>query len=395
MLIPFIPSIRDKPNHMKKLVFLFLLAPLFLFGQSNQDATVSKDTVGIDEVEWIDYYTLHQKETNKPFTGVVKFDGQLNTGNSSRSKRKGRFLQDTSFVSTVNFVSGKAKGIYTVWGKENGQKKSEITLAVVQRSSGYGLKLVGNGPYTHWYKNGQMAIKGRFINGKKSSRNRVWYKNGQLKTEAYYNFGTPSGRFIIWDENGEKSYERYFYNRKVIRRIERDKNGKIVKEWPEIDKDSSGLKIFINEVISILKSKDYDALEKLIISKEDFIKIQLGDTKKDISNQVKEINEGWSKHISKSMDKTKKERVWKRLEKETISTIIYDYKLINKDKSSKKIKWPKSVNFDFTKAALVVAEVTILLADYSSWKIKMNLLYVNNRWCFMFGGSLVDVEYMN
>ncbi len=353
---------------------------------------VTKDTVDINEVEWIDYYTLHQKETNKPFTGVVKFDGELNY----RNKRKGRFLLNNYYYSAVTFVSGKVDGLYTVWGKESGQKKSEITLSVVPLSSGYGRRITGNGPYTHWYTNGQMAAKGYLINGKKSSVRKVWYKNGQLKTEANYRFGTPEGRFMIWDENGQKSYERYYYNRKVIRKIERDENGKVVKEWPAIDKDTFGLKIFINEIVSILKSKNYDALKNLIISKEDFININFGDKEKEVFNYVKRINEGWSKYVAASIDKTKKERIGEHVEKRTISTIIYDYSLINEDKTSKKIKWPKSINYDLTKATFVTADITILFAHYSSFKIKMDLSYINNRWCFIpTGSALVEGEFIH
>jgi antitoxin component YwqK of YwqJK toxin-antitoxin module len=376
---------------LKKFVLFLIITPTFLIGQSNKDAMVIKDTVGINEVEWIDYYALHQKDTNKPFTGVVKFDGELNY----RNKRKGRFLLNNYYFSAVTFVSGKVDGLYTVWGKESGQKKSEITLSVVPLSSGYGLQITGNGPYTLWYKNGQMADKGYFINGKRSSRRREWYKNGQLKAEANYNFGTPEGKFMIWDENGQKSYERYFHDRKVIRKIERDKNGKIIKEWPAIDKDTYGLKIVLNEIVSILKLKNYDAFKKLIISKEDFINIQFGDKENELSNQVKKISKEWSKLVSKSIDKTRKERAGELFEKRTISAIVYNYILMNEDKTSKKVKWPKSINYDISKATLATAEITILLAHYSSFKIKMYLSYINNRWCFIPNGRLFKIEYIN
>jgi len=377
---------------LKKLFLFLIITPAFLIGQSNQDAKVSKDTVAIDQVEWIDYYTLHQKETNKPFTGVVKLDGELNYSN----KRKGRFLLDNYYYSTVTFVSGKVDGLYTVWGKESGQKKLQKTLSVVPLSSGYGLKITGNGHYTHWYKNGQMAAKGYLINGKRNHRSTTWYKNGQLKTKANYYFGTPEGSFMIWDENGKKSYERYFYKRKVIRKIERDENGKIVKEWPAIDKDTYGLKIFINDVVSTLKAENYDALEKLIISKEDFINIQFGDEEKQLSNHIKRMTEGWSKFVASSIDQTKKERIGELVEKRTIATIIYDYSIMNEDKTTKEIKWPKSINYDLTKARYVGAEITILFARYSSFKIRMNLSYINKKWCFVpTGNELVKREYLH
>lgn len=378
---------------MKKLVLFLIITPTFLIGQSNQDAMVTKDTVGINEVEWIDDYTLHQKENNKPFTGVVKFDGELNY----RNNKKGRFNLNNYYFSNVTFISGKVNGLYTVWGKESGQKKSEITLSVVQLSSGYGLKITGNGPYTHWYKNGQMATKGYLMNGEKSHITRVWYKNGQLKTEANYRFGTPEGRFITWDENGQKSYERYYYDGKVIRKIEWDENGNIVKEWPEVDEDKYGLKIFLNEFVSILKSRNYSALKKLFASKEDLINFEVWESGKEPSSeQLKRINEGWSEHLSNTIDDIKKEVDFEYIFKDrTISNVLYDYYLINEDKTSEEIKWPKSINYDLPKAKYIAAKITILLGDYRPLKIIITPFYLNNKWCFMATeyGDIVEVKY--
>jgi len=375
---------------LKNLVLFLIVTPTFLIGQSNQDAMVTKDTVGINEVEWIDDYTLHQKEKNKPFTGVVKFDGELNY----RDIKEGRFNLNNYQFSAVTFISGKVNGPYTVWGKESGQKKSEITLSIVQPSSGYGLKITEQGPYTHWYITGQMATKGYLMNGKKHSIERVWHKNGQLKTEANYNLGTPEGRSIIWDENGQKSYERYYYDRKVIRKIEWGKNGKIIKEWPTIDEDTYGLKIFINEIVSILKSKNYDALDKLFASKEDFINIDFGDKGKELSSDVKKIIERWSKHMSESIDEIKKERIGDFIENRTISNVLYDYYLINEDKTSKNIKWPESINYDLTKATFVTVNITVLFVDYPL-KIKMTLSYINNKWCIIPNRKqFIEVEFI-
>lgn len=54
---------------MKKRLLTLLFFPYVLISQTNQVL----DTISLNEVEWIDYYTAHKKGSNEPFTGVVTF----------------------------------------------------------------------------------------------------------------------------------------------------------------------------------------------------------------------------------------------------------------------------------------------------------------------------------
>ena len=123
------------------------------------EALIPKDTIDMKEIEWIDYDTAYKKGNNKPFTGVVTFEGELNY-----SKRISWRIQENNRYSAVTFVFGKFNGPYTLWDEKNGKKIKEISLINKQNA-----KITFDGPYTHWYENGQIKSKGSFRDGKKRS----------------------------------------------------------------------------------------------------------------------------------------------------------------------------------------------------------------------------------
>ena len=227
---------------------------------------------------------------------------------------------------------------------------------------------------TTWYKNRQMSSKGFFFNGEVSGKMTIWYENGQIMREGRIRNGKRTGKFIVWDENGKKSFEPTYYNGKIIKSIERDENGNIVKEWPEVDEDKYGLKIFLNEFVSILKSRNYDALKKLFASKEDLINFEVWESGKEPSSeQLKRINEGWSEYISKTIDDIKKEVDIEYIFKDKTIRVLYNYLLVNEDKTTEEIEWPKSINYDLPKAKYIAAHITILLGDYRPLIIEITL----------------------
>jgi len=390
---------------MKTFFLFLLLSTSILIGQSKQTI----DTLDVEEIEWIDN-TAQKKGENKPFTGMVTLPGVLNY---PRNSKRGWYKPSNEHFSTVTFVSGIFNGAYTKLSKKNGKKVSEFTI------TGHWTKIIPHGPYTLWYENDQMADNGIYKNGKRSGNRTTWYKNGQKKGELNYVNGTQvnktigwyengqimregsfqngkrTGKFIVWDEDGKKSFEPTYYNDKIIKSIERDVDGNILKEWPEVDKDNYGLKLFLNEFASILNSKNYDGLKNLLPSKEDVISAEFLETGKEPSiDELKILNDKLTEIISKEIDEVKKQVVEYNyiFENLTINNIIYDYKIINEDNSTNRVKWPKSINYDISTAKYVTAEITIVLEPYA---IAVTAYYLNNKWIFGITGKggIIEVKF--
>ncbi|GAA4269323.1 toxin-antitoxin system YwqK family antitoxin [Hyunsoonleella aestuarii] len=344
------------------------------------EAMVSKDTLNQDD------YFAYEKANNEPFTGVVTFSGELNF---NRSKRE-IFIPHDSYVSAVTFVSGKINGQYTTWFKKNGKKKSELTV------TGERARIKGNGPYTHWYPNGQIAITGISKNGKRSGNRTTWHKNGQIKSESYFEFGEPVGTVMAWNENGEKSLEVVYSDGIEIKRIERDKNGNIVKEWPEVDEDNFGLKIFVDNFMTILKTENYDALRKLFASKEESVPVLLKiKEEKPFNEMLESINASWDENVSEKINDIEDQlREHNPVEMLREYNVFYSYNLINDDNSNEKVSWPKSINYDISTATIVIAKIAIT-HKVVPLKLVLSLCYINNKWCFIATDSanIIQVTY--
>ena len=253
------------------------------------EAMVPIDTADSKQIEW-KKDMAYKKGNNKPFTGVMTFDGKFDYSNGRWLRR----IQQSTHFSAATLVFGRFKGPYTWWNEKNGRKIKEISLL-----NEFG-KTTSEGPYTHWYENGQMATKGSVRNGKEFGKKTRWHKNGQIKGEANYWNGELEGKFMLWDENGKNSFERIYYNDKVIRATTWDEDGKIVKDWPDVDEDKYGLRLFLNEFVSILNSKNYAGLKNLFASKEDLINKEFLDTGKEPSSEdLIMLNVKWAEFISK------------------------------------------------------------------------------------------------
>ncbi|MCW5518173.1 hypothetical protein [Muriicola sp. Z0-33] len=364
------PSAHPKPNIMISLPNETVLI----------DDLVAKDTLNEDE------FFAYEKGNNEPFTGVVTFSGQLNF---NRSKR-GVFIPHDSYFSAATFVSGKINGKYTTWYVKDGNKKSELMV------TGERARIKENGPYTHWYSNGQIAAAGISKNGKKSGNRTTWHENGRIKSEAYYDRGELSDKSMAWDEKGQRSIESAYYEGALIKKIGRGENGKIEKEWPELDEDNHGLRIFIDNFISILKTENYDALKKIFASKEDYVTIVLGKKGQEPSDDLTEsINASWDENVSEKINDIQDQlREHDPFEILGEYYVFYSYELINKDKASQKVSWPKSINYDISEAISVVAKIAITHKQ-APLKLGLSPYYINNEWCFIAtdSSSIIQITY--
>lgn len=344
---------------IKRLLLIFLIGYYQLFSQTNQVL----DTINLNEVEWINSHTAHKKGVEEPFTGIVTFSGDLDY-------RKGISwrLRDNSYFSAANFVNGKFKGPYTKWYEKGGQKKSEISLLNNQRA-----EITLDGPSTEWYENGQMQSKRTFERG------------------------DPIGVHTAWHQNGQKSYEATYIDDEEIKRIEWDANGIKVNEWPKPDKDSYGLKGFFDEFVTILKSRDFNSIENLFMSKDKFFvymetmaKLYEDDGFKNSSN-YKKINEQWKEIINYYiMSFGVKEFLENDLlfdqyiKNGAIQGIVYDYDLKTDDNKTIKVKWPETINYDISSAVVVYADVTILIVSNDQQYTKeFSPIYFNKKWYFI------------
>lgn len=69
---------------------------------------------------------------------------------------------------------------------------------------------VDHGLYTRYWRNGQKAEEGRYVDGKKQGPWKLWYKNGQeAKTENYVD-GKLDGKWTLVSEDGKPLRERSY-----------------------------------------------------------------------------------------------------------------------------------------------------------------------------------------
>jgi len=153
------------------------------------EALIPKDTIDSKEIEWIDYHTAHKKDNNKPFTGVVTFEGELNY----RNKRRGWYIPNSNYFSAVTFVFGEIDGPYTIWNNKNNQKIKEIASL-----NGVAANITFEGSYTSWHENEQMATKGSLKDGKKDGEYTTWFENGQMSSKGIFINGERRCNAQIW-----------------------------------------------------------------------------------------------------------------------------------------------------------------------------------------------------
>jgi antitoxin component YwqK of YwqJK toxin-antitoxin module len=324
----------------------------------------------------------YTKLDNKPFTGVMTFQGELMLYDTHY------YFKDRLFRGEVSIISGDFDGPYYSWYEENSQKRFEANLK--------NRKLEGS--YTSWWYNGNKKEDLSYTYGRKDGIETTWFENGQIMSKGNYNDGDLDGLHTTWNINGIKLYEITYLDNKQIKAIIWDENGNKVKEVPEADKDNFGLRIFLDEFVSILKTRNYDDIEDLIINKENFKNFLsfFGKTATE-----KEFNDEWPQYVSQLIKKVKKQvdddfLFVSYFENGTITNVVYDYDIINDDKSNLSLKWPESINYDIASAIFTYADLTLFIENNEDvLKIELRLMYLNNKWCIspMVEGLPIIVKY--
>lgn len=89
-----------------------------------------------------------------------------------------------------------------------------------------------NGPFTAWYRNGQMQRTGLFSNGHPHGFWQWWHENGQLEREGELVRGVPIGAWVYYHANGQRAEEGEFEGlsgRKKVGWTYWDEDGNIIE----------------------------------------------------------------------------------------------------------------------------------------------------------------------
>ena len=360
-----------------------------MFGQWKTISQTNYDTNG-KKIEPVNHSQTEVKNNlayikgdEKPFTGVMKFHGKLMLYDTHY------YFKDRLFRGEASFISGDFDGPYYSWYEENNQKRLEANIK--------NRKL--EGPYTSWWYNGNKETELSYSFGRKDGIETTWFENGQMMSKGRYNDGEPDGLQTTWNENGRKLYEITYLNNKEIKAIIWDENGNKVKEWPEADKDNFGLRIFLDELVSVLKTRNYDDIKGLIVNKEDF-KNSLFLFDENVTE--KEFNDGWWPKVETEFIKNFKELVDEDslfvsyFKNGTIINFVYDYNISNDDKSGLSLKWPESINYDLSNTIFTQANVTLTIGvNENVLTMNLQLMHLNNKWSIspISEGRPINVNY--
>lgn len=349
------------------------------------------DTVDMEEIEWKGPLSAYKKGSDKPFTGVIKFSGELDY-----RYRKGVWwrVRENPFHSTATIVFGKFNGPYTLWYEENGLKRSERNLKSEMRD---GITQVGT--YTQWYNNGQKEFEQRssgdetrwYKNGQKASEEskngyRRWYENGQLKDKVDLGASGTSNR-TRWYENGEKQSESLVFRGSIVRAKVWDADGNVIDDvQPVKDEDKNKIRSFAENFVYILKKQNYKQLEDLFLPFEKLLETYISEeevTEEEIKRKSEEIKR---KSIEYDEDKLEYIRNFKDTEEfyelGKIELVRYNFWILDKDRSRKTIEWPNSINYvPEAQAKYYTAQIQIILYKNNKLdQILLNLLFANNQW---------------
>ncbi|MCX2718476.1 hypothetical protein [Lentiprolixibacter aurantiacus] len=340
------------------------------------------DTVDIKELV-LKENMLYKTGTDKPFTGVMTFAGELDYGRGG----KWRTIPGTS-KSMATLVFGKFDGPYTIWHENNGSKKSERTLKTNPRG-----EINEDGIYTNWYKNGQKESErdknretrwyesGQIAYEKSNDGFTEWYENGQVRDKLIKGYNRTSLR-NSWFENGEKQAKLVMFRGDVLRAKAWDEHGNVLEEvQPVTDDNRNKIKSFTENFITLLKKRNYRKLEELIMPFEKIYGVFA------IMFREKEVSEAEIR--SKSVEYDKSRLKFMRYFKDTfdkheigkIELIKYDLSILNADGSQENIKWPNSINYVPEPAKYSLAKIDVFFYRNNKLDhIRITLISIDNQW---------------
>jgi antitoxin component YwqK of YwqJK toxin-antitoxin module len=172
---------------MKKILFLFLLLPFLIYGQSQP-----VDTVSFKDLEYKDYHGTalpergslrYKSDEDSPYTGMI-------VDKYGNGQKRGE----------ANMIYGRIVGVAIEWNeKGQKQKESKFVNGLVVSTTGYS-----------WHENGQQEREIHMA--KEDGAERLvsmteWYEEGQKKHELIMEKGKEEGLLTAWYKNGQKARE--------------------------------------------------------------------------------------------------------------------------------------------------------------------------------------------
>lgn len=70
--------------------------------------------------------------------------------------------------------------------------------------------------YVDYYDNGQIEVKGKYVNGKREGERLAYYDNGKIKTKGKYVNGIREGEWLYYDENGQIEVKATYKNGNIV-----------------------------------------------------------------------------------------------------------------------------------------------------------------------------------
>lgn len=340
------------------------------------------DTVDMKELEMKENI-LYKTGSDKPFTGVMTFTGELDYGRGNRWR-----ITPGASKSMATLVFGKFDGPYTIWYENNGSKKSEITLKTNHRGeidqdvnntqwfkNGQKKSEITENSQTRWYENGQIAYE------KNNNGRTEWYENGQVKDKLTHGYNRTSIR-NGWFENGDKQAEVVIFRGDVLRGKVWDEEGNVLEEVHHVtDDDKNKIKSFTENSIALLKKRNYRKLEELIMPFEKAYRVFA------IISRGKEVSE--EEIRSKSVEYDESKLKFMRDFKDTFDThdigkielIKYDLSILNADGSQENIKWPNSTNYVPEPTTYSLAKIDVFFYRNNKLDhIPLILISIDNQW---------------
>ena len=83
-------------------------------------------------------------------------------------------------------------------------KYASIALVALPLLVGCSPQPPANGPFTHYYRNGETMMQGVYKNGNKEGLWTEWHANGQKAGAGEFKSGDYEGPWTMWHSNGQK-----------------------------------------------------------------------------------------------------------------------------------------------------------------------------------------------
>jgi len=127
----------------------------------------------------------YEKETNEPFTGVLK-----------------NFFPSGKLSVLDNFKDGKQHGEYISY-HQNGKILMKGKFKEGKQ----------HGEWSEYHKNGELYWKLKYIDGKSADGLfQMFYPNGKLESEVTFKNGKPITNWLYFDEAGKKEKSKVYEN---------------------------------------------------------------------------------------------------------------------------------------------------------------------------------------